>query len=449
MSPTPDEVDGHVRDALAAGDVDAAAAALEPLSDQIPEDRTLCHASLRVLRASPGRPGLVDDVGRMMASFGQDPELATLACDALIRSAERLPIDVPPPEHGAAMLAVTIAQRCLEGLTEAQRADRQVKGYLQINLANGLRLCHLYDRALAAYGAALGTIEDNGWWWFNLGLLHKVRGSFDEGLQANERALSLLGPQRPVLWNTAICATALGQGQRAVQAYAGLGIGARVADSGMPVLERLPPVQVRVASVGPGHGGPSAVPDRSVTLELLWASPLSPCHGVVQSASYRRADVDCGDLVLWDAAPADVGERDGQPVPRFPILSLLRRGDELRLRFIALERQPGAIEALRDAMPAGSQMFVHRERIERGPHAASAAGQSTPGEAPLYGKIVLPGAADLAGFRRAFDAARAAHPRVELVVPELLERLGDTPAAGKAHTMWRGIERTFEKRRQR
>lgn len=428
--------------------MEAAAAALQPVSAQIHQDRTLAHDSLLVLRASPGREGLVDDVSAIAKHFGTDPEIAILACDALIRTAELLPLDVPPPEHGAANLAVAVAQRCLGALDEAARQDAKVKGYLQINLANALRLAHLYDRALSAYKAALATVEDNGWWWFNLGLLHKARGSFDEGLLANEKALELLGPQKPVLWNVAICATALGNGARAAEALKGMGIPAEVAASGMPVVDGLPPVQVRVASVGPGHGGPSVVPDRTVSLELVWVSPLSPVHGVIQSATYRQSDVDFGDLILWDAAPVDVGQRDGQPVPRFPILAVLRRGEELRMRFVALEREPGAIDALPDAMPEGSHMFLHRERVERGPQAAAPEAATNHGGL-VYGKVVMAGDTDLRAFHRAFHEALSQSPQVELVMPELLERLGDTAAAGKAHTMWRGIERTVEKRQAR
>jgi len=35
---------------------------------------------------------------------------------------------------------------------------------------------------------------------------------------------------------------------------------------------------------------------------------------------------------------------------------------------------------------------------------------------------------------------------VQFVIPTLLEALGDTKAAGKAHQLWRGLERTSEKR---
>jgi hypothetical protein len=39
----------------------------------------------------------------------------------------------------------------------------------------------------------------------------------------------------------------------------------------------------------------------------------------------------------------------------------------------------------------------------------------------------------------------AKHPGVQLVMPALFEALGDVAAAGKAHQMWRGLERTAQK----
>ena len=39
--------------------------------------------------------------------------------------------------------------------------------------------------ALQAYQLALAIDDANGWWWFQLGLLHKWRGRFREALDAN------------------------------------------------------------------------------------------------------------------------------------------------------------------------------------------------------------------------------------------------------------------------
>ncbi|MDD9940091.1 MAG: tetratricopeptide repeat protein [Myxococcales bacterium] len=425
--------------ALGEGDPVVARARLSPFEPLATTDRQVARSWLELLRQTPGErlaSGELEVVARskrILTAFPNDAELVAIGCDALIREAERLPPDQPPPPAGAAHTAVAIVQRCLESLAQPDRDDSERLGYLQIGLANALRLAHLYDRAGAAYRAALKRGPEHGWWWFNYGLLLKAQGDFKEGLAVNDKALAKLGPERPVLWNIAICATALGEGKRAMEAYQRLGIPCIVNDAGMPQTRDLPAAQVRVASVGPGHAGPTTVPDRAVSFELVWVSPLSPCHGVVQTPTYRQASIDYGDVVLWDAIPVSMGRSGGRQVPRFPLLTRLRQGDEYRFRFIALQRRRGAIEALEGPSLEGGQLFVHRPP------------EGT--EELLYGKLVLPASTDLATFRQAFTERIQSIAGLELVVPEMLEALGDTAAAGKAHTMWRGLERTIEKRR--
>ena len=106
--------------------------------------------------------------------------------------------------------------------------------------------------------------------------------------------------------------------------------------------------------------GPDAtVPDSSVSFELVWVAPLSPCHGVVQSATFREAPIDYGDVVLWDGAPVSVLKTPEGPVPRFPLLEILRRGDEERMRFVALSEEPGRLAEVEAALPPGWTRAAH------------------------------------------------------------------------------------------
>ena len=277
---------------------------------------------------------------------------------------------------------------------------------------------------------------------------------FREGLAANQRARGLLGDERAVLWNIAICATAVGEGGAAVEVLRALGHDAKLAPSGMPYVDGLPAVQVRAATLGSGLGGASQLPDGSVGFELLWVTPISPCHGVVSSASYREASIDYGDVVLWDAVPIGIAQHEGKAVPRFPLLALLRRGDERRFRFVALQQRADEVAALAGDLPAHSRLFIHHERIEMlcprcasGEHMRKHAHAKPEEHRLVYGKLIVAASAELAAFRGELDAALRRHPGVQLVIPGLLEAIGDTPAAGKAHQMWRGLERTAAKLR--
>lgn len=431
---------------IQAGRVNEAFSALTLFEAQATSDIGCALGFLALYRLAPGREGLVARVAAIAAAFPTTPAVTTRACDALIREAELLAPDEPPHPKAAAHTAVTVAQRCLDGLSETDRQDLETFAYLQVCYGNALRLAHLYDRSEAALNSALKKRPEQGAWWFNLGLLQKQRRHFSDGVSTNQKARELLGDQKPLLWNLAICATGAGQGAIAVDALSGLGLSAYQSPSGMPQMDHLPPVQVRIATLGPGHMGPSHVPDKAVSFELVWVSPLSPCHGVVQTPTYRQGSVDYGDLVLWDAVPVGTAEYEGKKTPRFPLLSVLRKGTEHRLRFIALQRRSGALDRLEGELECGGHLFIHRERVASKPCDTQQSTESAASKL-LYGKVVLPDSVDLKAFYASFKILLAGVD-AEFVMPELLELIGDTAGAGKAHTMWRGLERTVEKASQ-
>jgi len=182
---------------------------------------------------------------------------------------------------------------------------------------------------------------------------------------------------------------------------------------------------------------------------LVWVSPASPCHGVVQTPTFREASVDYGDLVLWDGTPIGVTEHEGRPVPRFPLLSKLRAGSERRIRFIALEQDAGDAEGCASALPEPGRLFLQRAQVEMlCPRcAAGDANHQHAHVAPephrlVYGKLILPGDVELRQFRSELDAHLRKYPRVQFILPGLHEALGETKAAGKAHQLWRGLERS-------
>lgn len=426
-----------------------------PLRDQIDRDRDLALGWLALLHHTPRRPQLLVEAERIGKRWPADPEIVTRACDALIGAAElRAPDEPPVTEGGPAHAAADLAKNCLAQWKPKAKADALMSGYIHVGLGNALRLCGPEHGALAkgALEHALAFDPNRGPWWMNLGLLHKTAGEWEPALQAFQQACLLLGNHKPALWNVVIAATALGKGTIAADALKALGISATVNDSGMPFVDGVPACQLRVATRGTGRGIGQHVPDQAVSFEVVWASPLSPIHGVVQTPTSREASVDYGDLVLWDAAPVgfDRETTPERPTPRFPILAVLKRGRERRYPFVGLQKRAGEIEKLQKELPDETILFVHRERVESVcAHCALADTQDgsrhegshdAPSEL-VYGKLVLPESVDLHAFRHRLDAIIAAHADVKLVVPGLLEAVGDSPAAGKAHQAWRGIER--------
>jgi tetratricopeptide (TPR) repeat protein len=439
-----EQVRARCQAALERRDLEAAFAEASVLEAELASNSEAAALWLDLLRAQPRRPSLRSDAARIVAAFPGDAALVTRACDALIRCAELAPLDEPDAERlELCRLAAAAAEHCCAGLEGAP--GQGMRGFLLASQGNALRLVGEYEQALTKLEAALAEQPERGSWWFNLGLLHKARSAWREALDANRRARVLLGDDKAVLWNLAICATALGDGTSAVEAMRALGHPAELAPSGMPYVPNLPPVQVRAASLGTGMSA-SAVPDRSIGLELLWATPLSPVHGVVSSPSYRNTSIDYGDVVLWDGVPVGVSTHGGRPVPRFPLLALLRKGDERRFRFVALQQAPDQVTALAEDLPADSQLFIHLERVEKlcarcasGEHLRKHVHEPPEAHRLVYGKLIVPGTVELAAFRAELQERLHRHSGVQLVVPELLEQVGDTVAAGNAHRLWRAL----------
>jgi tetratricopeptide (TPR) repeat protein len=431
-------------------DIDSAWEALLQRRKRMGSDRTLAELALGLIQQMGNGPAQREVLRELADAWSNDCRLTLVAASLLIEQAGRRGMDEPTlTEDGPASWAANAVQRTLAVLDDAEGQDAGVAGNLYATLGNALRLCGPGRDAEAqeAFTRAIELDPERGEWWYDAGLLDKWRGRFDDGYAANEQARMRLGPQRPVLWNLAICATAIGKSEEAVEVWEELGVPARLDRSrGMPYVAGLPPLLLRVLSRTSPTDATALLPDKSVGFELVWTAPLSPCHGVVQSPTFRDAPIDYGDLVLWDGAPVAAHQVSADDaVPVFPLLEVLRPGDERRWAFVALEREPGALEGLEQALPEGTRVFVQQERV--GHHcAACEAGEAHEHEEPVSvsvslarGKVIVQPTQDLEAFRTAWEAATGARP-LSVSLPALYEELGDSKRAGQEHQAWRGIE---------
>jgi hypothetical protein len=436
---------------------------------QLHSDRKLAELALALIAELGNGPEHREILRQLMDAWSADSELTLGIAGLLIEQAGRRGMDEPTlADDGPAWWAAAGLQRCLDGLGEPALEDADIAGSLYAMRGNALRLCGSGRDAEAqeAFTRAIELDAERGEWWYDAGLLDKWRGRFEDGFAANEQARMRLGAERPVLWNLAICATALGKAEEAVQAWEALGVPARLDQSRqMPYVAGLPPLLLRVLSRTPDTDATSQLPSKAVAFELVWVAPLSPCHGVVQSPTFRDAPIDYGDLVLWDGAPVAAHEVFGQgTVPVFPLLEILRRGEERRWPFVALEREAGALDGLEKDLPEGTRIFVQHERIahhcaaceagEPHGHGTESRSMGEPAAAPaapsetapepatpslLRGKIVVQPTQDLGELRRVWEAATGARA-LSIALPALYEELADAKRAGQEHQAWRGIE---------
>jgi tetratricopeptide (TPR) repeat protein len=446
-------------------DLESAWEALLARQSQLGSDCQLADLALGLVREMGNRAVHRDVLRELAGAWTADWRLTLAAASLLIEQAGRRGMDEPTLiEDGPASWAATALQRSLQALDDADRSNADVAGNMHAMLGNALRLCGPGRDAEAqeAFTRAIELDPERGEWWYDAGLLDKWRGRFDDGYAANEQARMRMGPQRPVLWNLAICATALGKAEEAIEAWEEIGVPARLDRSrDTPYVAGLPPMLLRVLSRTPSTDATSQLPDKTVGFELVWIAPLSPCHGVVQSPTFRDAPIDYGDLVLWDGAPVAAHRTSADDaVPVFPLLEILRPGNEWRWPFVALEREPGALEGLEKDLPEGTRVFTQHERVEHHcaaceagePHEEHAVAGSASGSASgsvsasgsasgalLRGKVVVQPTQDLGAFREVWEAATGGRP-VSISLPALYEQLGDSKRAGQEHQAWRGIE---------
>lgn len=417
-------------EALARGDAAACLRALAPHRARLATDDEVALLWLQALAREPSSPSLDEALREVLEPRADvSPELVIAACAALNAAAARRPMDAPPRTDGPAARAEVLASAALAalGALEGEPApglERELLGYLWINRANALRALGPTrdEEARESYARALELVPAKGAWWHDLGVLHKWRGRWQEAFDAFLRARARLGDQRGILWNAAIAATALGEGDVAAGLWRDLGLPVRLSEHGMPVVEGVPAIQIRVPSVDAGYGverGPKE------GFEVLSVTPLSPAHGVISSPSFRDAPVDYGDLVLWDGAPVATDP------PVFPLLEILRPGDERRLRFVALVRE-GDVESL--TLPAGARVFAHPS------------GREVDGERLVYGKLVARADVALDALREAIEASTRTRRGFRVAMPALYELLGPAKRAGQEHQAWRAIERAAIKR---
>jgi hypothetical protein len=159
----------------------------------------------------------------------------------------------------------------------------------------------------AAYRSAIAAAPDWPAPIYNLGLLCKYEGRWEESFAHNKRAAELQPDDEASWWNLGIAATALGDWEAARRAWAACGI-----------------------EVPPGSGPPQFNWGRTpVRLnpdtdgEVVWAQRIDPARARIINVPLPTSGFRWSDVVLTDGAVE--GERvvDGHAYPVFNVLQRL------------------------------------------------------------------------------------------------------------------------------
>jgi hypothetical protein len=360
------------------------------------------------------------------------------------RADDDLPIDEARSSDGEVAKCASLLRQALP------RASARHHRPLNRELAGLLRRLGPEDRLEADRMYRRLRAEDPSDWatHWNHALLLKHSGRFDDALAALDAYRSVGGaPDQAFNWNTGICATGAGLGEKALDAWLAEHVKIALADDGMPS-GGFPDVQVRISSRGP-LGGPSCEPAADAPdCEYGWVRPRSPCHGVLLTPLTMDEPTDVGDVLLWDGAPVRFKEFDGRRVATFPLLKVLARGGYRRYRFRAEQEDAGLVAALEEALPRGAQLYVHDEEVAWLCHKCAASGAADPHmhDGPparrlVSGKLVVPPGVSLGDLRERLSESLRVRPAVRLAVPALHRDDGDLAAAARDEALWVQLRR--------
>jgi hypothetical protein len=405
---------------------------IEPVAGQAPRNQNLAFLCLALCDLENDGDARRRRIAEILGAFGNDFSFVMYAADALTSRAEQRPFDEEPLPDGAAQIAVDLL-RGIEAM--ALRASREERIDYFSNLAMAMRMTGSQDdqAALDAMNRAIDLDPRSAELCYKIGLLHKWRGRWAEGVEANRRALTLGSDTEAVRWNLAICATGLGDLDTVMDMSKHLGLSVSRGDDGLP-FGRFAPVQVRISSLGQGIDPQAHIPGTHANFENVWIERRGICHGAIVSATYHDLCADYGDVVLFDGAP--VGYRvDGQSrVPRFPLLQKIRDGAYRRYRFAAVQTKGGAVKALEPRFPHGTDVYVHDEQV-RWTCEDCARGEEHIDHADaresfvVTGKLIVPADADAHAFAGELQRVHREVSGIRIACPALYEALGDQEMA--------------------
>lgn len=162
------------------------------------------------------------------------------------------------------------------------------------------------DAALALYAKCVVLDPGYASAFYNIGLIHKYRGDWEQSFAFNARAYELSPGDEASRWNLAIAATALRRWSVARRAWRDNGL--YVPDGEGPITMELGRTPVRLHPEGSG--------------EVVWAQRIDPVRARIISIPFPESGFRLDDVVLHDGAAVGARVVDGREYPVFNVLEL-------------------------------------------------------------------------------------------------------------------------------
>lgn len=172
--------------------------------------------------------------------------------------------------------------------------------------------------------------------WFDLGLLHKWSGSWEDALACNLRAAELVGERadEPAWWNLGIAATALRRWDLARRAWRAYGIDTPAGEG----------------PIDGDHGYAAVRINLAVRPELVWGRRLDPARIRIESVPLPDSGHRWGDVVLHDGEPVATRQAAGSTYLVFDQLDRWEASPTPTLSATVSAGSPGMVDALLTAL---------------------------------------------------------------------------------------------------
>ena len=180
------------------------------------------------------------------------------------------------------------------------------------------------SEAIDLYTKAIKLDPEKAESYYNIGLIYKYRGAWNESLHYNKIANELNPEDESARWNLAIAATALEQWDIARAAWLQHGL-ALEGDSGpIEMNAGITPVRLNPHDAG----------------EVVWATRIDPVRAVIDSIPFPESGFRHGDIVLHDGAGTGTRKSGDREYSVFNVLKRLQPSAfETALAFIELANE--------------------------------------------------------------------------------------------------------------
>jgi hypothetical protein len=333
---------------------------LQPLRKAQHHQHDAANSLLRIVRQQcVPKDNAPDILLEIAQSHPQDIEIVAALGDCLETVRDIDDLNAAPPTH---VVYRTVVER-LAGLAQ-ERAGLPEEEAILGGLATAARMmARQYDDIAEKSSRRLTEMNPrNSAYHYNLGLLFKTRGKFDEGTTSNQTAASLVDkPVEHYEWNLGICATGARNGAVALDVWKRMGNKLEMGRFGLPDGSYH---QCKVKLAQRPLAERSAELDDPGLEETIWIERLSPCHGIIRSVLYHELGVDYGDVILIDGAPITHHTYGETKVPVFPHLATLVRQHYQFYDFAGTQQQPRQLADASIDLDGDTVVYAHSESVQ-------------------------------------------------------------------------------------